>query len=378
MPISIEQNDGFVSITASGGQTNLDFDFPIYEKSHLQIIRTRSGTETTLALNTDYTIADGELEQEAGGTAVLTSGATAGDIYTMLLNVPESRTSDFNQAGDFLADTLNRELDLQTQITQQLRRDVDKSARLSDTSTLTSLEFPSPSSNKLLGWNTAATGLENKTAVDFGVVTVTGDLVGTTDTQTLTNKTFVAPILGTPSGGTLTNCTGLPIATGVSGLGSNVATFLATPSSANLAAAVTDENGSGALAFQVAPTTFTPVVAFGGASVGITYTTQYGYYLRIGNLVTVWVDIVLSNKGSSTGTMSITGLPYANNTGCNVVGYMSVDAGTSLTGYVLEYLCQNSATSVLVRRSKDGANSAVDQSMVQNTSVFRFQFSYKT
>lgn len=55
--------------------------------------------------------------------------------------------------------------------------------------------------------------------------------------------------LGTPSSGTLTSCTGLPISTGVSGLAANVATFLATPSSANLAAAVTDETGTGSLVF---------------------------------------------------------------------------------------------------------------------------------
>ena len=64
--------------------------------------------------------------------------------------------------------------------------------------------------------------------------------------------------LGTPSSGTLSSCTGLPISTGVSGLGSNVATFLATPSSANLASAITDETGSGALVFGTSPSLTTP------------------------------------------------------------------------------------------------------------------------
>jgi hypothetical protein len=60
--------------------------------------------------------------------------------------------------------------------------------------------------------------------------------------------------LGTPSSGTLTNCTGLPVTTGVSGLGANVAAFLATPTSANLAAALTDETGTGAAVFGTNPT----------------------------------------------------------------------------------------------------------------------------
>src|SRR5882724_8320562 len=75
-----------------------------------------------------------------------------------------------------------------------------------------------------------------------------------------TSPTFVTPVLGTPTSGTLTNATGLPISTGVSGLGTGVATFLATPSSANLASAVTDETGSGALVFGTSPTLVTPAL----------------------------------------------------------------------------------------------------------------------
>ena len=75
-----------------------------------------------------------------------------------------------------------------------------------------------------------------------------------------TSPTLVTPILGTPSSGTLTSCTGLPVSTGVSGLGTNVATFLATPSSANLAAALTDETGSGLAVFATSPTLTTATI----------------------------------------------------------------------------------------------------------------------
>lgn len=77
---------------------------------------------------------------------------------------------------------------------------------------------------------------------------------------TATSPVFITPILGTPTSGTLTNATGLPISTGVSGLGTGVATFLATPSSANLASAVTNETGSGALVFATSPTLVTPIL----------------------------------------------------------------------------------------------------------------------
>lgn len=87
------------------------------------------------------------------------------------------------------------------------------------------------------------------TGYGTGVSTALGIAVGTAGAPVLFNGA-----LGTPSSGTLTNATGLPISTGVSGLGSGVATFLATPSSANLATAVTDETGSGALVFGTSPT----------------------------------------------------------------------------------------------------------------------------
>ena len=94
--------------------------------------------------------------------------------------------------------------------------------------------------------------------------TVVSDETGTGALVFATSPTLVTPALGTPTSGVLSSCTGLPVATGISGLGTGVATFLATPSSANLIAAVTDETGTGALVFGTAPTITNPTITSSG------------------------------------------------------------------------------------------------------------------
>lgn len=121
-----------------------------------------------------------------------------------------------------------------------------------------------------------------------------------------TSPTLVTPLLGTPTSGTLTNCTGLPISTGVSGLGTGVATFLATPSSANLRSAVTDETGSGSLVFATSPgfTTAANPISNDGAALGTTSLMWSDLFLASGGVLN-W------NAGDVTATHASNSLAFA-------------------------------------------------------------------
>lgn len=123
---------------------------------------------------------------------------------------------------------------------------------------------------------------------------------------------FVGGALGTPASGTATNLTGLPISSGVSGLGTGVATFLATPSSANLAAALTDESGSGVVPFQETGT-WTPAYSASGST--FSYASRSGTYTKNGRLVHITGAISLNTSGNTltANAITVTGLPFASN-----------------------------------------------------------------
>jgi len=179
--------------------------------------------------------------------------------------------------------------------------------------------------------------------------TGTGYLVFS-NAPTLTSPVLTTPDIGTPSAGTLTNCTGLPLA-GVTGFGAGVAAWLATPSSANLRTAVTDETGTGSLVFANSPALTTPDL---GTPSALTLTNATGLPISTGvtGLGTGVASALATNVGSagapvvnggalgtpSSGTLTnATGLPISSGVsglGAGVATFLATPSSANLASAV--------------------------------------------
>jgi hypothetical protein len=125
--------------------------------------------------------------------------------------------------------------------------------------------------------------------------------------------------------------------------------------------------------------TFTPTLAFNGASVGISYDYAFGFYVKTGRQVHVDILLVLTNKGSSTGDATLGGLPFATNSAtfyraAATVGYIS---GITFSG-IINAGSSNGATVVALNQSTLlGTASSITDTNFANNSAIAWSFTYQ-
>jgi hypothetical protein len=118
-----------------------------------------------------------------------------------------------------------------------------------------------------------------------------------------------------------------------------------------------------------------------GSTGSLAYNTQTGRYTKIGRFVSATGEIRLSNKGSFTGVVRVSGLPFApisgaveKNLGSIVLG--NVDFATGVVGFngILA-----SGTNFYINKTTDNAvEEELNTSNVTDTSNFYFNFTYTT
>lgn len=145
----------------------------------------------------------------------------------------------------------------------------------------------------------------------------------------------------------------------------------------NLTYAIDRTLNSRAAIESIDTTTFTPALAFSGGSTGITYSNQVRRYVINGNMVTFQAYVSLSSKGSSTGTVRLTGLPYA---GKNVANFLQtvhvVVAESTTTKTQIHGQISPGNTYIEVQGISGSSIAALDNTELGNSTTFRISGSY--
>jgi hypothetical protein len=216
--------------------------------------------------------------------------------------------------------------------------------------------------------NASAAPLSGLTGLGTGVATALAAAVNGTGSISLsTSPTFVTPILGTPTSVTLTNATGLPVLTGVSGLGTGVAAALViapgtTGSFTTQDGSITtgnclkwgpgiQDNGSACGSGGGTPVSFTGTTTGSANTYLLTTVPSSGFVLS--NQPVIEAAFNAANTGASTINVDSTGAVAIDVQ--TPLGLSALVGGEIAAGNTMRTLQYNSAASVYVLKNQLGA-----------------------
>jgi sugar lactone lactonase YvrE len=141
-----------IQYAANAAQVDFTIPFKFYADEDLKVYLTPVGQEADeaadiLTITTDYTVTGAGVE-DGTRKITLTSGATEDDVITIRRDLPVKRLSDYSDVGDFLAETVNADLDKAIMMIQQLEDYMENRVlRLAESNRLLALNLVIPDPN---------------------------------------------------------------------------------------------------------------------------------------------------------------------------------------------------------------------------------------
>lgn len=121
---------------SSSGQTVFPYTFQILLASDLKVLK----NGVALTLNNDYSVSNAGVA--GGGSITLNVGASSGDSLSVFLAMPIDRTTQYQNAGDFLASDVNGDFDKGYIAMNQLQTDISRAIRLKDQDPTVDMTIP--------------------------------------------------------------------------------------------------------------------------------------------------------------------------------------------------------------------------------------------
>lgn len=165
----------------NGVATTFAYTFPIFEDADIVVTRAdTNGAETVLTLGTDYSVTGAGLS--TGGNVVLSSALASDYLLNVTSNTAKTQTYDIRSNPTYRPDNMERALDRQVRMIQEVGRETDKAVRLAVTQTGVNPRLPLADAGKLIGWKEDGTGLDNFSQVPEALVGSAMEAVMTADT----------------------------------------------------------------------------------------------------------------------------------------------------------------------------------------------------
>lgn len=176
--------------TASGSTPDFAYDFLLLAKADMLV--TIDGV--VKVLDTDYTIPNSGINNQTGGLLTFAVNPTAGAYVELVRNMPYKRDTDYQEGGDLLSDTLDRDIDRCVMLIQQLKEAIARNLSVPDGVLLSNYNLPVPQAGYHLRWNSTEDALENAINIDITGVIVSAfmeDFLSASDDVAARAKLFI-------------------------------------------------------------------------------------------------------------------------------------------------------------------------------------------